>query len=197
MNNIIDTVVLRVMAFAHPEGLNILLEALNTSSARLPSEVYNLDEDDNRLKDKDLSELAKGLRYAKREGRQVWLSNAEQLSQHFQQGTLIIETLSLEEIEERVNIELQYKIGKGESACLVLARRYQALAVFLSSDKKACQVAEAIGISYLTLQDIIEIWVELKQPTLEELNFLVNGMENASFRLPANFLEQLRQQCQP
>ncbi len=80
MNNIIDTVVLRVMAFAHPEGLNILLEALNASSARLPSEVYNLDEDDNRLQYKDLSELAKGLRYAKREGRQVWLSNAEQLS---------------------------------------------------------------------------------------------------------------------
>ncbi|MDY7002776.1 MAG: hypothetical protein SWX82_02045 [Cyanobacteriota bacterium] len=197
MNNIIDTVVLRVMAFAHPEGLNILLEALNASSARLPSEVYNLDEDDCSLKGKDLSELAKGLRYAKREGRRVWLSNAEQLSQHFQQGTLIIETLSLEEIEERVNIELQYKIGTGESACLVLARRYQALAVFLSSDKKACKIAEGIGISYLTLQDIIEIWVEQKQPTLEELNFLVNGMENANFRLPGNFLEQLRQRCQP
>ena len=49
MSNIIDTVVLRVMAFAHPEGLNILLEALNASSARLPREVYNLDENDYRL----------------------------------------------------------------------------------------------------------------------------------------------------
>ena len=41
---VIDTVVLRVMSFAHPRGIDILLEALNVSLVRLPAEVYNRDE---------------------------------------------------------------------------------------------------------------------------------------------------------
>lgn len=40
---VLDTVVLRVMAFAHPNGIEILLETLNVSRARFPAEVYNRD----------------------------------------------------------------------------------------------------------------------------------------------------------
>lgn len=65
---VLDTVVLRVLAFAHPQGISILIEALNTSQACFPCEVYNQDEDSLPLSksDKDLSELAAGLRYARR-----------------------------------------------------------------------------------------------------------------------------------
>lgn len=61
---VLDTVVLRVFAFAHPQGIDILLAALNISQAVFPSEVYNLDENSLPLNahDETLSELARGLR---------------------------------------------------------------------------------------------------------------------------------------
>lgn len=41
---VVDTVVLRVMSFAHPQGIEILLEAINVSCGRFPTEVYNRNE---------------------------------------------------------------------------------------------------------------------------------------------------------
>lgn len=50
---ILDTVVLRVMSFAHPRGIDILLEALNVSSAQFPAEIYNRDENSRPLEEDD------------------------------------------------------------------------------------------------------------------------------------------------
>lgn len=107
---VLDTVVLRAFAFAHPQGIDILLEALGTSQAFFPAEVYNQDEDNLPLSvsDEGLSELAKGIRYARRQALnlpglkgqrfQVRLENATQLPRHFQAGNLFIEPLELEEL---------------------------------------------------------------------------------------------------
>jgi predicted nucleic acid-binding protein len=204
---IIDTVVLRVMSFAHPQGIEILLDAINVSCGRFPTEVYNRDEDSLPLEanDEELSELARGLRYAQRriqqlpptESRrfQTWLKNAEQLDQHFHRGNLVVEILTVEELYKREMLQTNYpQLGKGETACLVLAQRYQVQAVFLSSDDKACEVAKALKIPHLTLPDILEAWVQTKKPLQEELNTLTEGMANAQFRLKRSFVEQLRQQ---
>ena len=90
-----------------------------------------------------------------------------------------METLTVEEIYQREI--LQKTCDKGEAACLVLAKRYQGQAVFLSSDKKACQVAKELDIPYLTVPDILEAWVKQKQPTIEEFDALVKGMRAANF----------------
>ncbi|MGA9381711.1 MAG: hypothetical protein WBV73_23355 [Phormidium sp.] len=208
---ILDTVVLRVMSFAHPRGIDILLETLNISSARFPAEIYNRDENSRPLEEDDegLSELGKGLRYAQRQIQQLpntdvealrcrkWLRNAQQLPRHFQQGSLVVETLTVEELNEREILQKQYpKCHKGEAACLVLAKRYQGQAVFLSSDGGGCKVAEDLGIPYLTLKDILQVWVEQKQPTLEEFERLVNGMKNAKKGLKKAFVDELRQKLQ-
>jgi len=42
---VLDTVVLRVLAFAHPRGIDILLRALDAPRACFPAEAYNADED--------------------------------------------------------------------------------------------------------------------------------------------------------
>jgi len=39
-----------------------------------------------------------------------------------------------------------YGIGRGEAACLVLAQRHGAPALFVSADQEACEVADEIGI---------------------------------------------------
>jgi len=208
---ILDTVVLRVMCFAHPRGIDILLEALNISCARFPTEIYNRDENSRALEEEDegLSELAKGLRSAQRKiqispqtesfRERRWLINSQQLNRHFNQGSLIVKTLTVEELYEREIIQEQFsRCDKGEAACLVLAKRYQGQAVFLSSDKKACQVAQEMGIPYLTLPDLIKAWVENKQPTIEEFDGLVNGIFAAKFNLKKSFvdLDELRQRLQ-
>ena len=207
---ILDTVVLRVMSFAHPRGIDILLEALNISSACFPTEVYNGDENSRPLEEENdpgLSELAIGLRGAKRKIQQspsaqtlqewTWLRNSQQLPRHFQHGSLIVEPLTVEELYEREMLHEQYrKCHKGEAACLVLAKRYQEQAVFLSSDGGGCKVAEKLGISYLTLPDILEAWVDRKQPDLEEVDRLVEGMANATFGLKKAFKEELRRKLQ-
>ncbi len=202
---VLDTVVLRVMSFAHPRGIDILLEALSVSVAQFPTEVYNQDEKSRSLEENDdgLSELAKGLRYTQRQIQQLsetkairyrqWLRNAEQLPRHFEQGSLIIETLTVEELYEREILQQKYlKCDRGEATCLILAKRYQEQAIFLSSDEKGCLVAEALSIDYLTLPHILEVWVKHKQPNPEELNELVNGMKNAKFGLKKAFVEELR-----
>ena len=208
---ILDTVVLRVMSFAHPRGIDILLEALNTSSACFPTEIYNQDENSRALEEDDegLSELAIGLRGVQRKIQmstpgetsrdRTWLRNSQQLPRHFKQGSLIVETLTVEELYEREMLQKQYsKCDKGEAACLVLAKRYQGQAVFLSSDKKACQVATELGIPYLTLPDILKAWVDRKPPTIEEFNALVKGIFAAKFDLKKSFvdIDELRQRLQ-
>lgn len=209
---ILDTVVLRVMSFAHPRGIDILLEALNVSSVQFPAEIYNRDEYSLPLeeeKDEGLSELARGLRDAQREiqksppaqtlRERTWLRNSQQLPRHFQQGSLIVERLTVEELYERDMLQEQYsKCDKGEAACLVLAKRYQGMAVFLSSDKKACQVAKELTIPYLTLPDILKAWVDRKPPTIEEFNALVKGIFAAKFDLKNSFvdIDELRQRLQ-
>jgi hypothetical protein len=130
---VLDTVVLRVFAFAHPQGLEILLEALNTSRAGFPAEVYNQDEDHLPLNapDEDLSELARGLRYARRQAQipglkgqrfQARLENATQLPRHIQVGCFFIQLLKLEELPRREELRQIYGIGRGEAACLVWQR---------------------------------------------------------------------------
>jgi len=63
---VLDTVVLRVFAFAHPQGIDILLSALKAPSACFPTEVYNQDENNlpPNVSDESLSKLARGLRYS-------------------------------------------------------------------------------------------------------------------------------------
>ncbi len=110
---VLDTVVLRVFAFAHPQGIDILLSALKTPSACFPTEVYNQDENNlpPNVSDESLSELARGLRYAQLKAQilprlqgqrfQVRLQNAIQISRHIQAGSLLIEPLQIEELSRR------------------------------------------------------------------------------------------------
>jgi predicted nucleic acid-binding protein len=202
---VLDTVVLRVFSFANPQGIAILLAALNTSQAVFPSEVYNLDEDSlsPNASDASLSELARGLRYARRqvqlkpglEGQrfQVRLENATQIPRHIQAGNLFIEFLELAEIPRREDIMQIYGIGRGEAACLTLAERNTQTAVFLSSDDAACRVAQNLGISYLTIPDILIGWVRRIHPASELLQDLIHGMKNASFAIPDSVYQQLRE----
>lgn len=204
---IIDTVVLRVMAWAHPQGLDILFRAFHISGARIPIEVYNRDEENIPLKDHNdqgLSELARGLRHAKRQTLilspqeamryQISLDNARQLEEHFDSGSLVVDPLTVEELQQRDILCQTYprKCDRGEAACLVLAQRYQNEAVFVSFDKKACEVAKDLGIPYLTRQDFFEAWIDNCQPTLEEFEALVEGMKNARHGLNDDELKLYR-----
>lgn len=102
---VLDTVVLRVFAFA--QGIDILLAALNTPQAVFPSEVFKLDEDSlpPDASDENLSELARGLRYARRQVQsqpglseqrfQARLENATQVPRHIQQTRQEPRALSL------------------------------------------------------------------------------------------------------
>lgn len=202
---ILDTVVLRVFAFAHPKGIDILLGALNTSQAAFPSEVYDLDEETLPLNapDQILSELARGLRFArckvqseprhKGQRYQAWLENATQIPRYIQTGNLLVEPLELEEIPRREKLSKDYGIGRGEAACLTLAERHTGMAIFLSNDEKACQVAQTIGISFLTIPDILAEWIRREHPARELFQELIAGMERASFAIPNAVHQDLQQ----
>jgi predicted nucleic acid-binding protein len=202
---VLDTVVLRVFAFAHSQGVDILLTALNAKRVYFPAEVYNRDEDSLPLNapDDDLSELARGLRYARRKAQnlpglsgqrfQARLENATQLPRHIQMGELIVEPLELEELPRREFLIKEYGIGRGEAACITLADREALTAVFLSSDEKACRVAQTVGISFLTIPDILTAWVCQTRPPSNLLQALFDGMNNASFKLREDVYQQLWQ----
>lgn len=201
---VLDTVVLRVFAFAHPQGIQILLQALNTLQATFPTEVYNMDEDSlpPTSSDSSLSEFARGIRYARRQAQaipglkgqrfQVHLENLTQVPRHLQAGNLLISPLSLAEIPNRERLMQQFGIGRGEAACLTLAERDLKTAVFLSSDEKACTTAQSLGTAYLTIPDILKQWVHHHNISCEQLEELVSGMQNASFAIPNELYEQLR-----
>lgn len=198
---VLDTVALRVMAFAHPDGIDILLAALAVAAARFPTEVYNADEDAP-LPDADVSELARGLRFARRQvaaqpavqGRRyaTWLANTAQIAHHLAVGTLIIDPLTVDELPRREEVRQQFGIGTGEAAGIVLAERYGAIAIFLSSDDKAYRIAQLLGIRSLTLPNVLERWVTQQRPSLAEFDALVAGMGTAKFGLRADFARALR-----
>jgi predicted nucleic acid-binding protein len=204
LNPILDNVVLRVMAFAHPNGLNILLQALSATCLYIPAEVYNRDESSLPINQRDtnLSEFARGLRYATRQTQtlpmsqalryQTWLDHADQVTQYLDQGNLQIQTLTLAELNERDIIQNTHQIGRGESACIVLTQRHNLKAVFLSSDTKACRVAQSLGVDYLTLLDILERWIGQVHPSLEAFETLIVGMQSAKFSLKEAELSKLR-----
>lgn len=203
---VLDTVALRVMTFAHPDGLDILLTTLAAPRARFPAEVYNRDEDALApdARDDVLSELARGLRYARHqagslpapaaERYRTRLRHAEQLSRHLAGGTLVVDPLTLEELPRREELREVYGIGRGEAACLVLAERHGTQVVFLSSDAEACRVAGVLGLPYLTLQDVLERWVASMSPPLAALDAVLDGMREARFRLREEIVRTLRQQ---
>jgi hypothetical protein len=198
---ILDTVALRVMAFAHPDGIDILLAALTAPTARLPAEVYNADEDAPRM-DADISELARGLRFARRQVAMLppaqgqryatWLANAAQITRHRAAGTLIIDPLAVEELPRREEVQQRFGIGLGESASIVLAERFGARAIFLSSDDLAYRAAQALDIRSFTLLDVLEMWVRARHPPLTALDALVDGMKAAKFGLKGDFAAGLR-----
>ncbi|MHB8644377.1 MAG: hypothetical protein ACYDAR_01155 [Thermomicrobiales bacterium] len=204
MNEVVlDTVALRVMAFAHPDGIDILLAALAVPTARLPAEVYNADEDAP-LMDADISELARGLRFARRQVAMIpaaqgqryatWLVNAAQITRHRAVGTLIIDPLTVEELPRREEVQQRFGIGLGESASIVLAERFGALAIFLSSDDFAYRAAQALGIRSFTLLDVLERWVQAQHPPLAVFDDLIEGMRTAKFGLKREFAAGLRVQ---
>ncbi len=198
---VLDTVALRVMAFAHPDGIDILLAALAVAAARFPAEVYNADEDAP-LPDADVSELARGLRFARRQvaaqpavqGRRyaTWLANTAQIAHHLAVGTLIIDPLTVSGLQRREEVRQRFGIGVGESAGIVLAERFGGVAIFLSSDDRAYQSAQALGIRSLTLLDVLEMWVQTQHPLLAVFDDLVDGMKAAKFGLKRDFAAGLR-----
>jgi predicted nucleic acid-binding protein len=192
------------MAFAHPNGLSMLLDALASPIARFPAEVYNRDEESLPLgdDDRDLSELARGLRFATRQVAtrplaqaqryQACLRNAGQLAVLLDKGKLVIDPLTVEELPVRARLQDQHGIGRGEAAGLVLALRDNAAVVFVSSDVHACRVARRLGVPYRTLLDVVVAWVAIAQPAIEEIDDLVDGLRNARFGLTQNTVDRIR-----
>ena len=202
--HVLDTVVLQVMAFSDPAGVTILLQGLAATQVRFPAEVYNWDQDSLPFDaaDDDLSEFARGLRYAVRQTRALpaaegeryatWLRHADQLARHRAEGSLVVDPLRIEELPHREDLIEEHGIGRGEAACLVLVERYRATGVFLSSDADACDVARRLGLAYITVPDIIEAWVKHSRPTQERLDALIAGLRAAKFGLKGELIEKLR-----
>jgi predicted nucleic acid-binding protein len=195
--------VLQAFGFGHPEGIETLLRILLVERARFPAEVYNgetlpLTEDDE-----DLSELALGLDYAERQIRtrpwveaerfESWIDNASQLEEHLRGGSLEIDPLRVEELPEREDLMETYGIGRGEAACLVLAQRHGAPAVFVSADQEACEVADEIGIPRVTIRDLLERWVNVFSPSVGDFDAIVEGLRRARFDPGEDFVAPLRE----
>lgn len=202
---VLDTVSLRVMAFAHPHGVDLLLGALGEPRARFPAEIYSQDATALPLDADDvmLSELARGLRFARKQVATLpvhessryatWLTNATQIDQHLRRASLVLDPLAAHELPLREQYRANYGIGRGEAACLVLAQRHGAAVVFLSSDAVACQAATDLALPYLTLPDVLTAWVDRLGPTIAEIDALVTGMRAARFGLTQEFIEALKQ----
>jgi len=195
--------VLQAFGFGHPEGIETLLRTLLVERARFPAEVYNGETLPLTQDDEDLSELALGLDYAERQIRtkprveaerfESWIDNASQLEEHLHGGTLEIDPLRTEELPEREDLMETYGIGRGEAACLVLAQRYGAPAVFVSADQEACEVADEIGIPRTTIRDLLERWVNVFSPPVEEFDAIVEGLRQAKFDPGEDFVASLRE----
>ena len=203
-SHVLDTVVLQAFGFGHRRGIEILLEALGVENAGFPREVYNADETFLPLhrRDETLSELARGLRYAERqlttrpageaEHFRRWLEHAVQLHEHLRQGGLVINPLRIEELPRREALRSAYGIGRGEAACLTLAERLGAVAVFVSADEAACEVAEDLGIQIITIKGALESWTNVHRPALSLFNELIAGMRSARYDPGEDFVLDLR-----
>jgi predicted nucleic acid-binding protein len=202
---VLDTVVLHAFGFGHPDGIETLLRVLQTEQARLPAEVYNADEDalPPGEDDEDLSELARGIRYARRQVRsrppaegeryRRWIEHAAQIEEHLKARSLTIDPLQVGELPDREALIDDYGIGRGEAACLVLAQRYGATAVFVSSDEEACQVAENIGVPQITIPEVLETWVNVFCPSVADFDDIVEGLRHAKFDPGEAFSASLRE----
>jgi hypothetical protein len=192
---ILDTMILQAFAFGHPHGCDFLLQALGTKSARFPAEVYNLDENRADLSEGDpsLSEFAGGIRWARRQVDSLppprarrykrWLLNVRQLSTHIRSRNLAVDPLTVPELSSREAISRRFGIGRGESACLVLAQRSNGTAVFVSSDEEACQAAASLSVQYVTVPELLKDWVHRHKPERTLLDELLTGMTDARFSL--------------
>lgn len=118
--------------------------------------------------------------------------NARQLPDHFERGALVIERLDLEDFRRRAELEQRYGIGRGEAACFVLALRHRSNVVFLSSDEQACRVAAALGLTYLTLVDVLKQWVARDHPPRPLVDEMIAGMCAAKFGLSESVVQGLR-----
>jgi predicted nucleic acid-binding protein len=198
--------ILQAFGFGHPTGIETLLQILQAERARFPAEVYNGETLPLAEDDENLSELALGLDYAERQIRtrpwieaerfEGWIDNASQLEEHLRGGTLEIDPLYTEELPEREDLMETYGIGKGEAACLVLARRHGAPAVFVSADQEACQVADEIGIPHTTIRDLLERWVNVFSPSIEDFDAMVEGLCQAKFNPGEDFSASLRKRLE-
>lgn len=203
---VLDTVVLQAFGFGHPKGIELLLEVLQAEKGQFPAEVYHADEEELPLgkSDEELSELARGLRYAERqvqtrppaEGERYrrWIENASQLKDHLETGRLEVDPLRVEELPEREELMETHGIGRGEAACLVLARRYGAPAVFVSADSEACEVAIELGIPHVTVREVLRKWVNVFQPSTGDFDELIEGLRQARFDPGQDFVDSLREQ---
>lgn len=196
--------VLQAFGFGHPGGIETLLRVLQAQRARFPAEVYNGETLPLTADDEDLSELALGLDYAERQIRtrprveaerfESWIDNASQLEERLRGGSLEIDPLRVEELPDREELMETYGIGRGEAACLVLARRHGAPAVFVSADQEACEVADEIGVPRLTIRDLLEKWVNVFSPPVEEFDAMIEGLRRARFDPGEDFATLLREQ---
>jgi predicted nucleic acid-binding protein len=203
---VLDTMVLQAFGFGHPGGIELLLRVLQAETGRFPAEVYAADEEELPLRedDEDLSELARGLRYAKRqvqtlppsegERYQRWLDHASQIKEYMDTGDLVLDSVRVEELPKREELMAEHGIGRGEAACLVLALRYGAPAVFVSSDEEACEVADELGIQRITIRDVLRRWVNVLQPPTDKFDGLIEGLRQARFDPGEDFVESLRKQ---
>ncbi|WP_146109952.1 hypothetical protein [Salinibacter sp. 10B] len=198
--------VLQAFGFGHPGGIELLLRILQAENGRFPAEVYAADEGELSLgeDDEDLSELARGLRYAKRqvqtlppaqgERYQRWLDHASQIKEHMDAGDLVLDPLGVEELPEREELMDEHGIGRGEAACLVLALRHGAPAVFVSSDEEASEVADELGIRRITIRDVLRSWVNVFGPSTAVFDELVEGLRQARFDPGEGFADSLRRE---
>ncbi|AWR86766.1 hypothetical protein [Meiothermus taiwanensis] len=201
---VLDTNALRHFSFAHPQGLDILLSGIGSNKAYFPAEVYNQDEgllplDSN---DEELSELARGLRWAQRSASRLtpgqakrcwdWLNNSRQIRHHLERGSLVIDPLTLGELHKRVRLEEEFGIERGEAACLVLAQRYGSVAVFTSTDKAALRAAQRLGVKVLSGMDILSGWIKSAQPSRAGFDGLIAGLREAKYGLREEDLVYLR-----
>lgn len=201
---VLDTMVLQAFVFGHPDGGAVLLDALAVRAARFPAEVYNADEDQlpPGAGDGALSEFARGIRYARRkiatlpqpqaERFATWLRNARQLPPLLERGSFYVDPLDVGELPQREALSARFGIGRGEAACLTLALRQEANAVFLSSDAKACKAARDLGVAFLTVVDVLESWVGRVRPAERDLDALIDGLAAAKFSLGRQEEDRLR-----
>ena len=87
----------------------------------------------------------------------------------------------IEELLLRDQLERSHKLGRGEAACIVLAEREHAPALFVSEDDEACKVARIRGVNVVMRQSVLEHWVKQTKPSRTDLDMLLRGLEKARF----------------